>query len=148
MYFIYRRYYIVICMRINLIHVISAGRLWRPTFGEWGTSRNYVFGILWQSYLPSDLHWGSCLPRLDLWEGRSVTDWYIVWESECKILIKNNIYQILEWLVYYVSVPMTTHCTITRIGFHARRIDVVECGLFSNDAPLGQTTLRVGRLPV
>ena len=28
--------------------------------------------------------------------------------------------------------------------FHARWIDGVECGLFSNHAPLGQTTLRVG----
>ena len=41
-------------------------------------------------------------------------------------------------------VPMPTHCTITRFGFHARWIDGVECGLFSNHAPLGQTTLRVG----
>ena len=40
-----------------------------------------------------------------------------------------------------VSVP--THCTITCFGFHARWIDGVECGLFLNQAPLGQTTLRV-----
>ena len=39
-------------------------------------------------------------------------------------------------------VPMQTHYTITRFGFRARRIDGVECGLFSNHAPLGQTTLR------
>ena len=45
-------------------------------------------------------------------------------------------------------VPMPTHCTITRFRFHARRIDGVECGLFSNHAPLGQTTLRVGRVSV
>ena len=47
-----------------------------------------------------------------------------------------------------VCVPMPTHCTITRFGFHARWIDVVEYGLFSNHAPLGQTTLRVGRVSV
>ena len=40
-------------------------------------------------------------------------------------------------------VPIPTYCTITRFGFRARRIDGVECGLFSNHAPLGQTTLRV-----
>ena len=39
---------------------------------------------------------------------------------------------------------MPTHCTITCFGFHARWIDGVNCGLFSNNAPLGQTTLRVG----
>ena len=38
---------------------------------------------------------------------------------------------------------MPTHCTITCVGFHARWIDGVKCGLFSNHAPLGQTTLRV-----
>ena len=27
---------------------------------------------------------------------------------------------------------MSTNCTITRFGFHARRIDGVKCGLFSN----------------
>ena len=47
-----------------------------------------------------------------------------------------------------VCVPMPTHCTITRFGFHARWIDGVECGLFSNHATLGQTTLRVGRVSV
>ena len=46
----------------------------------------------------------------------------------------------------FVSMP--THCTIMRFGFRARRIDGVECGLFSNHAPLGQTTLRVGRVSV
>ena len=45
-------------------------------------------------------------------------------------------------------IPMPTHCTITRFGFRARRIDDVECGLFSNHAPLGQTTLHVGRVSV
>ena len=46
--------------------------------------------------------------------------------------------------VLCVCVPMPTHCTITCFGFHARWIDGIECGLFSNHAPLGQTTLRVG----
>ena len=45
-------------------------------------------------------------------------------------------------------VPMPIHCTIRRFGFRARRIDGVECGLFSNHASLGQTTLRVGRVSV
>ena len=31
-----------------------------------------------------------------------------------------------------VCFPMPTHCTITRFGFHASRVDVVKCGLFSN----------------
>ena len=35
-----------------------------------------------------------------------------------------------------------------RFGFRPRRIDGIECGLFSNQAPLGQTTLRVGRVSV
>ena len=47
-----------------------------------------------------------------------------------------------------VSVLMPTHCTITRFGFCAMRIDGVKYGLFSNHAPLGQTTLRVVRLAV
>ena len=38
-----------------------------------------------------------------------------------------------------MCVPMPTHCTITCFGFRARRIDGVECGLFSIHAPLGQT---------
>ena len=38
---------------------------------------------------------------------------------------------------------MPTHCTITRFGFRTRRIDGVKCDLFSNHAPLGQTTLHV-----
>ena len=42
------------------------------------------------------------------------------------------------------KVLMPTHCTITCFGFHARWIDGVKCGLFSNHAPLGKTTLRVG----
>ena len=37
-----------------------------------------------------------------------------------------------------MCVPMPTHCYITCFGFHARWIDGVECGLFSNHAPLGQ----------
>ena len=43
---------------------------------------------------------------------------------------------------------MPTHCTITRFGFRTRRIDGVECGLFSNHVPLGQTALRVGRVSI
>ena len=31
-----------------------------------------------------------------------------------------------------VFVPMPTHCTIMRFGFHARWIDGVKCGLLSN----------------
>ena len=40
-----------------------------------------------------------------------------------------------------VCVPMPTHCTITCLEFHARWIEGVKCGLFSNHATLGQTTL-------
>ena len=42
-----------------------------------------------------------------------------------------------------LSVLMPTHCTIMRFRFHTRQIDSVKCGLFSNHALLGQTTLRV-----
>ena len=34
------------------------------------------------------------------------------------------------------------------LGFCAGRIDGIECGLFSNHAPLVQTTLHVGRVSV
>ena len=53
-------------------------------------------------------------------------------------------YENIPVLNKYVCVPMSTHCTITCFRFHARWIDGVKCGLFSNHAPLGQTTLRVG----
>ena len=47
-------------------------------------------------------------------------------------------------VVNSACVPMPTHCTITCFRFHSRWIDGVKCGLFSNHAPLGQTTLHVG----
>ena len=47
-----------------------------------------------------------------------------------------------------VCVPMPTHCTNTRFGFHARQTDGIECGLFSIRASLGQTTLLVGQVCV
>ena len=56
--------------------------------------------------------------------------------------------QSVENIKNEMCVPMPTHCTIMHFGFHARRIDGVECGLFSNHALLGQTTLRVGRVSV
>ena len=48
---------------------------------------------------------------------------------------------ILEYLPYTpdVCVPVPTHCTIMRFGFHARWIDGVRCGLFSNHTLFGQT---------
>ena len=49
---------------------------------------------------------------------------------------------------YVCLFPVPTHCTITRFGFHARCIDGVRYGLFSNHGPLGQTTLRVGWVSV
>ena len=60
-----------------------------------------------------------------------------------RILIKLKVV-----FVFNVCVPMPTHCTITCFGFRARRIVGVECGLFSIHAPLGQATLRVGRISV
>ena len=36
--------------------------------------------------------------------------------------------------------------TITRLVFRTRQIDGVQCGRFSIHAPLGETTLRVGRV--
>ena len=53
-----------------------------------------------------------------------------------------------EDILNEVCVPMPTHCTITCFRFHTRWIDGVKCGLFSNHAPLGQTTLRVGWVSV
>ena len=38
---------------------------------------------------------------------------------------------------------MPTHCTITCFGFRTRRIDGIECGLFSIHAPLGQRRVSV-----
>ena len=49
---------------------------------------------------------------------------------------------ILNINVGSVCVPMPTHCTITRFGFHARQRDGVKCDLLLTHAPLGQTTLR------
>ena len=69
-----------------------------------------------------------------------------------KVKITSNYFFLCLYISYIifalqsvcVCVPMPTHCTITCFGFHARWIDGVECGLFSNHALLGQTTLRVG----
>ena len=47
-----------------------------------------------------------------------------------------------------VCVPMPTHCTITGFQFRAGWIDGIECGLFSNHAPLEQPILRVGQVSV
>ena len=62
--------------------------------------------------------------------------------------IKKTSLGIVGLLTYKVCVPMPTHCTITCFGFHSMWIDGVKCCLFSNHAPLGQTTLRVGRVSV
>ena len=56
----------------------------------------------------------------------------------------NEIIKINYCVCVCVCVPMPTHWTIMCFGFRTRQIDGVECGLFSNHAPLGQTTLRVG----
>ena len=50
--------------------------------------------------------------------------------------------------IHYLCVLMPTHCTIARFGFRTRQIDGVVCDIFSIHAPLGQTTLRVGRVSV
>ena len=64
-----------------------------------------------------------------------------------KIIIYVYLYFRNSYVCLFVRsfVPMPTHCTITRFGFRARRIDGVECGVFSNHAPLGQTTLRMDK---
>ena len=56
-----------------------------------------------------------------------------------KIHFLRNYSMTLQYSNFAMCVPMPTHCTITCFGFHARWIDGVECGLFSNHAPLGQT---------
>ena len=67
---------------------------------------------------------------------------FVVWFLDTKIFK-------YEWgYTKCVCVPVPTHCTIMCFGFHARWIDGVDFGLFSNHAPLGQTTLRVGWVSV
>ena len=61
---------------------------------------------------------------------------------------KPNIATVKIVLYVCVCVLMPTHCTIKHFGIRTKRIDGVECGLFSNHAPLGQTTLRVARVSV
>ena len=56
-----------------------------------------------------------------------------------KIYIYMNFLALLIIKYVVAVVPMSTPAQL-----RARRIDDVECGLFSNHAPLGQTTLRVG----
>ena len=79
-----------------------------------------------------------------------------MWKSMCGVLVpytylfsphrNTQNYDNSEFLIGIgeMCVPMPTHCTITRFGFHARWIDGIKRGLFSNHAPLGQTKLRVG----
>ena len=67
--------------------------------------------------------------------------------------VKYYAFQVIQYLqrlkiVFCLFVSMPTHCTITRFGLRARRIDGIECGLFSNNTPLGQTTLHVRRVSV
>ena len=59
---------------------------------------------------------------------------------EGEVVVGNDVCCLLD--------PMPTHCTITHFGFHARWINGVKFGLFSNHAPLGQTILCVGQVSV
>ena len=59
-------------------------------------------------------------------------------------LVYLTVNTILEKNIFPMNVLIFVELTITRFGFHARWIDSVECGLFSNHAPLGQTTLCTG----
>ena len=72
--------------------------------------------------------------------------------GECGEMVEWNLWQgkmgEIPRKTYPDSAHQETHCTITRFEFHARWIDGVKCGLFFNHAPLGQTTLRVGRVSV
>ena len=77
---------------------------------------------------------GSLECRLDFWKEKEVT-----WSRSGESCGCSNIGM-------FVLFQMPTHCTITRFGFHARQINGIKCGLFSNHAPLGQTTLCVGRV--
>ena len=72
--------------------------------------------------------------------GRSGFNTVVV--KQCPFIQSEREWQVSPTCV--LCVPMPTHCTITCFGFHARWIDGVKCGLFSNHATLGQTTLRVG----
>ena len=62
--------------------------------------------------------------------------------------VTNKRNPLTQFIPSFLFVPMPTHCTIMRFGFHARQIDGVECGIFFNHALLGQTTLYVGRVSV
>ena len=97
-----------------------------------------------------------CLRSLPSWQKRGIVE-----PIKCRLESDNcshiflSIYialycflaNLATWNVC-VCVLMPTHCTITCFGFHARWIDGVKCGLFSNHAPLGQITLRVGWVSV
>ena len=78
--------------------------------------------------------------------------YYLFW-PQYKLLIMKSILKItiyvLKLLQKNVCVLQGQPTAILRAsGSAARRIDGVECGLFSTHAPLGQTTLRVGRVSV
>ena len=64
--------------------------------------------------------------------------------SRTEVLESQNAQLLAAFSKMCVCFPKPTHCTIMHFGFCARQIDGFECGLFSNHAPLGQTTLRVG----
>ena len=72
--------------------------------------------------------------------------WIVVWQEN--FTNKMDPLWHSQHVCVCLCVTMPIHCTSTRFGFHARQIDGIECGLFSNHTPLGQTTLRVRRVSI
>ena len=83
------------------------------------------------------------------WENNQNFSTNLYWDEKLKCT--NLITQFSVWTELYFHTrdvclfQMPTHCTITRFGFRAMRIDRDECDQFSNHAPLGQTHGRLAR---
>ena len=101
------------------------------------------------NYLPQNLNKSLGVNILS-----EVGRWRLAFAANCFAVPPIPSHGDFPWLVtkkklcVCVCVPMPTYCTITCFGFCARRIDGIECGLFSIHAPLGQTTLHVEQVSV
>ena len=121
----------------------------------WGTHHNSATNPSWKHFC---IHYLLRAPQLhgDFREGRGRRELRTKAIVKFNILIVNKKYTVTANSILYCTVvldknmcvPMPTHCTITCVGFRTRRIGGVECGLFSIHTPLGQTTLRMGRISV
>ena len=77
-------------------------------------------------------------------DGRSALDLEMFWEISVASSNDDNPQKKYVCVCVCVCVPMPTHCTTKRFA----TTNGIESGLFLNHAPLGQTTLQVGRVSV